>query len=127
MVSCGQRGCSCDTRHRSKRTPRYTQQFIAGQEETLRRLRKIPGLTITNGPPGKFGAIAYHWLQMGEYKAPAVILHGSVSIQTSFVGGASRSLIPISKYRPDGSELFQAIRDNNVSFALASARYIHES
>ncbi len=129
MPSCGMRGCSCDTRDRSKRTPRYTRPFLFGQQETLRRLQKISGLTITEGEVCAFPQyVKYHWLQMGEYKAPAVILHGCVSIRINFRNiDGNRTLVPIRKHKPDGTELAEAIRLNNINYAAHIAQEIHDA
>jgi hypothetical protein len=64
---------------------------------------------------------------MGGYKAPAVILHGCVSIRTEFRRGNSRTEVPISKWHTDGAYLAQVIRKNVEEYVLAAAQHIHES
>jgi hypothetical protein len=64
---------------------------------------------------------------MGEYKAPAVILHGCVSIRTEFRNGNSRTLVPIRKFHPDGAELLRTIQKNSVEFNLECVRRIHDA
>ena len=122
MPTCGSPSCSCNRRDRSRKTNRNTENFRYGQAETLRRLAKIPGLVVTFED-------GFHWLEMGGFKAPAVILHGCVSIQTDFRSSSSfqRSCIPIRKRRPDGYGLAKAIYTNCVEYATACAQRIHDA
>ena len=125
MPTCGSAGCSCRRPdYGSARTNRDTDAFRLGQAETLRRLQKIPGLTITYEG-------GYTWFQMGEYKAPGVILHGAVSIQTDFRNRRSekRTLVPIRKMRPQyqGYGLAQAIKTNYVEYVMDSMQRIHDA
>ena len=122
MPSCGSPGCSCNRRDRSAQTNRQTEAFKLGQAETLRRLKKIQGLVITHED-------GFTWLEMNGYKAPAVILHGCVSIQTEFryKRGFQRECIPIHKKNPDGEELARAIYSNCTEYTAACVEHIHSS
>jgi hypothetical protein len=64
---------------------------------------------------------------MGGYKAPGVVLHGCVSIRTRFRFGNERTLVPIRKRRPDGSELARTIKENVEEYVLDCAQRIHDA
>ena len=117
MPSCSSPNCSCKRTRRKSSANRLTAEFLKGQALTLKRLRRVLGLKVTM-ESGHF------WLTMGGYKAPAVVMHGFVSMKINH-DFFKRIVIPISRYtKPDN--LAYAIRQNHISYVHSCVVKVHE-
>jgi hypothetical protein len=117
MPTCNSPDCSCNRPRCKKNADRHTEEFRKGQAKTLKRLKKVLGLRITRED-------GHWWLTMGGYRAPAVIMHGFVSMKMNH-GLIKRVTIPVGRY-PKPEELASTIRSNHISYVHSCVVKVHE-